>query len=52
MKIDYFKKEIEKMIHEYIIKELSILPHSSDGLTRISIEGNIKHYLEYFLYYK
>jgi hypothetical protein len=52
VKIDYLKKEIEKMINEYIILELSILPHSSDKLTKINIEGNIKHYLEYFLYYK
>ena len=46
------KKEIEKMINEYIILELSILPHSSDKLTKINIEGNVKHYLEFFLYYK
>jgi hypothetical protein len=52
MKIDYLKKEIEKIVYEYIVQELSILTHSSDKLTKINIEGNVKHYLEFFLYYK
>ena len=52
IEIDYFKKEIEQMVYEYLIQELKILPHSSDKLTKINIEGNVKHYLEYFLYYK
>jgi hypothetical protein len=40
------KKEIEEMILQYIIQELRIISSKSNG---INIEGNVKHYLEYFI---
>ena len=47
--IDYLKKEIERMVHEYIVMELRILHDPSEGTTGINIQGTIEHYLEYFL---
>jgi hypothetical protein len=47
--IDYLKKEIERMVHEYIMMELRILNNLSEGTTGINIQGTIEHYLEYFL---
>jgi hypothetical protein len=41
------KKEIEEMILQYVIHELKIISSESNG---INIQGNIKHYLEYFIY--
>lgn len=40
------EKEIEEMILQYIIQELRIISSSSNG---INIQGNVKHYLEYFI---
>jgi hypothetical protein len=40
------KKEIEEMILQYIIHELKIISSESNG---INIQGNVKHYLEYFI---
>jgi len=40
------KKEIEEMIFQYILQELRILSSESNG---INIQGNVKHYLEYFI---
>jgi len=40
------EKEIESMIHEYISKELRILFQKSTG---INIQGNVNHYLEFFI---
>ena len=47
--IDYLKKEIERMVHEYVMMELEILHNPSEGTTGINIQGTVKHYLEYFL---
>jgi hypothetical protein len=47
--IDYLKKEIERMVHEYIMMELRILHNPSEGTTGINIQGTIEHYLKYFL---
>ena len=47
--IDYLKKEIEKIAHEYVMMELGILQNSSEKTTGINIQGTIEHYLEYFL---
>jgi hypothetical protein len=47
--IDYLKKEIERMVHEYIVMELRFLHNPSEGTTGINIQGTIEHYLEYFL---
>jgi hypothetical protein len=41
------EKEIEEMIFQYIIQELRILPQEQNG---INIQGNVKHYLKYFIY--
>ena len=49
--IDYLKKEIERMVHEYIMMELRFLQNPSEETTGINIQGTIEHYLEYFLYY-
>jgi len=49
IQIDYLKKEIERMVHEYIMMELRILHNQSEGTTGINIQGTVKHYLEYFL---
>ena len=49
IKIDYLKKEIERMINEYVMMEIKTLHHSSKGTTGINIQGTVKHYLEYFL---
>ena len=47
--IDYLKKEIERMVHEYVMMELRFLHNQSEGTTGINIQGTIEHYLEYFL---
>ena len=47
--IDYLKKEIERMVHEYIMMELRFLHNQSEGTTGINIQGTVNHYLEYFL---
>jgi hypothetical protein len=47
--IDSLKKEIERMVHEYVMMELRFLHNQSEGTTGINIQGTIKHYLEYFL---
>ena len=47
--IDYLKKEIEIMVHEYIMMELRFLHNQSEGTTGINIQGTVNHYLEYFL---
>lgn len=47
--IDNLKKEIERMVHEYIMMELGILHNQSERTIGINIQGTIKHYLEYFL---
>ena len=47
--IDNLKKEIEKMIHEYVIMELRIIQNQSESTIGINIQGNLHHYLEYFL---
>jgi len=47
-----FEKEIEAMIHEYILKELRILNSENIG---INIQGTLNHYLKFFInkkYYK
>ena len=49
IKIDYLKKEIERMINEYVMMEIKIFHQSSKGNTGINIQGTVKHYLEYFL---
>jgi len=49
IQIDYLKKEIERMVHEYVMMELGILQNPSQGITGINIQGTVKHYLEYFL---
>lgn len=41
------EKEIEQLIFQYLIQELKIISSESNG---INIQGNIKHYLEYFIY--
>jgi DNA-binding transcriptional MerR regulator len=49
---DELEKEIETMIHEYILKELRILTSENVG---IKIQGTLNHYLEFFInkkYYK
>ncbi len=49
---DELEKEIEKMIHEYILKELRILTSENVG---INIQGTLIHYLKFFInkkYYK
>ena len=46
---DELEKEIERMVHEYIMMELRILHNPSEGTTGINIQGTIEHYLEYFL---
>lgn len=46
--IDNLKKEIEKIVHEYVIIELRIIQNQSEGTTGINIQGTIEHYLEYF----
>lgn len=46
--IDYLKKEIETMVHEYVMMELGVLLNPSEGTTGINIEGTVKHYLQYF----
>ena len=47
--IDYLKKEIEIMVHEYIMMELRFLHNQSEETTGINIQGTVNHYLEYFL---
>jgi len=47
--IDNLKKEIEIMVHEYVMMELGIIHQASEGTTGINIQGTVKHYLEYFL---
>jgi hypothetical protein len=47
--IDYLKKEIEKMVHEYVMMELENLQNLSEKTTGINIQLTINHYLEYFL---
>ena len=47
--IDYLKKEIEIMVHEYVMMGLKLLHNPSEGTTGINIQGTIEHYLEYFL---
>jgi len=47
--IDNLKKEIEKMVHEYVMMELRIIHQASEGTIGINIQGTVKHYLEYFL---
>lgn len=47
--IDNLKKEIEIMVHEYIMMELGILHNQLEGTTGINIQGTVNHYLEYFL---
>ena len=47
--IDYLKKEIEIMVHEYIMMELRFIHNPSEGTTGINIQGTVNHYLEYFL---
>jgi len=47
--VDYLKKEIERMVHEYVMMELGILHNQSERTIGINIQGTIKHYLEYFL---
>jgi hypothetical protein len=47
--IDNLKKEIEKMVHEYVMMELRIIHNQSERTVGINIQGTIKHYLEYFL---
>jgi hypothetical protein len=47
--IDNLKKEIERMVHEYVMMELGIIHQKSEGTTGINIQGTEKHYLEYFL---
>ena len=47
--IDYLKKEIERMVHEYIMMELRFIHNQSEGTTGINIQGTVNHYLEYFL---
>lgn len=47
--IDNLKKEIERMVHEYVMMELGIIHQASEGTTGINIQGTVKHYLEYFL---
>jgi hypothetical protein len=46
---DELEKEIERMVHEYIMMELRILHNPSEGTTGINIQGTIEHYLKYFL---
>ena len=49
---DELEKEIETMIHEYILKELRILTSENVG---INIQGTLNHYLKIFInkkYYK
>jgi hypothetical protein len=49
---DELEKEIETMIHEYILKELRILTSKNVG---INIQGTLNHYLKFFInkkYYK
>lgn len=49
---DELEKEIETMIHEYILKELRVLTSENVG---INIQGTLNHYLEFFInkkYYK
>ena len=41
------EKEIEQLIFQYLIQELKIISSESNG---INIQGNVKHYLEYFIY--
>ena len=51
-KTDELEKEIETMIHEYILKELRILFSETFG---INIQGTLNHYLKFFInkkYYK
>ena len=43
---DELEKEIETMIHEYILKELRILTSENAG---ISIQGTLNHYLKFFI---
>lgn len=47
--IDYLKKEIEIMVHDYVMMELRFLHNQSEGTTGINIQGTVNHYLEYFL---
>ena len=47
--IDNLKKEIESLVHEYVMIELGIIHQASEGTTGINIQGTVKHYLEYFL---
>lgn len=47
--IDNLKKEIESLVHEYIMMELRIIHNQSEGPTGINIQGTVKQYLEYFL---
>jgi hypothetical protein len=47
--IDYLKKEIERMVHYYIMMELRFLHNQSEETTGINIQGTVNHYLEYFL---
>ena len=49
IQIDNLKKEIERMVHEYVMMELGIIHQTSEGTTGINIQGTEKHYLEYFL---
>jgi hypothetical protein len=44
--INILEDEIQKMIFEYIYKELSILIIDSNG---INIQGTIKHYQDFFI---
>ena len=45
-KIANIEKEIERMILEYIYKELRLLIGESSG---INIQGTLKHYLDFFM---
>jgi hypothetical protein len=47
--IDNLKKEIERMVHEYVMMELRIIHNQSDATIGINIQGTLHHYLESFL---